>query len=55
MVVDSRKRHGGDRGNQYTGGKASLEALPKSAAQTAKIVGTSPRKVEQIRQVIDHA
>lgn len=56
-AVDKRKQLGselGGRGNQYTGGKASGDALPqKSAEVTAKIVGTSTRKVEKARTVID--
>lgn len=58
MVVDRRKSHGaelGGRGNQYTGGKASGDALPKSASHTAHIAGTSTTKVEKVRRVVDHA
>jgi hypothetical protein len=52
--MDQRKERGGDRGNQYTGGKAQSCALPKSADQTAQTLGISARKVERVRTVMDH-
>lgn len=57
MAADKRQKHGGDRGNQHTGGKASTEALAekKSAAVTAKIVGVGRPMVERARAIIDHA
>ena len=55
-VLDERKSHGGDRGNQHTGGKAPSGALAeKTAAATAELLGVSPRTVERVRTVLDHA
>lgn len=71
QVLDKRHSHGaepGGRGNQYTSGKASAEALPpadvllpqppangKSAAQTAALLGVSRATIERARTVNDHA
>jgi protein gp37 len=57
-ALDRRKQRGGDRGNQYTGkkvAKAPNGAIGKSAQETAKMVGVSPRKVERTRTVLKHA
>lgn len=71
QVLDKRHSHGaepGGRGNQYTSGKASADALPpadiplpqppangKSAEQTAALLGVSPSTIERARTVNDHA
>ena len=49
-----RKTRGGDRGNQYTGGKSPFGDLPKRAKSnqiTAAIVGTSSAQVGRARAV----
>lgn len=62
-VLDKREEKGGDHGNQFTDkkvAKAPTGAIgsntdkTKSAIKTAKVVGTSPRKVERARTVRDH-
>lgn len=56
--VDKLKDKGGDKGNQYTGGKVAIApcgANGKSAQDTAEVVGVSPRTVERARTVIDSA
>jgi hypothetical protein len=62
MAVDARKQRGscpGGHGNQHTGGKplvkASRDAFTKSAETTAELAGTSPRKVEKVRAIMDYA
>lgn len=52
-ALDKRKSKGGDRGNQYTGGKAPIGALPKSSEETADVVGISARQVDRVRKVLD--
>lgn len=68
-VVDQHRRqsHGGDRGNQYTGGMASKDAMPPpvpstpnadpvrrwSAEETARIVGVSRSTVDRARAIYD--
>jgi len=62
-ALDKRKERGGDHGNQYTGGKVakpSNDGIAKSrrsqsAQKTASTVGTSTRKVEKARTVLEHA
>lgn len=52
-TLDRVEPRGGDRGNQYTGGKASRDALPeKSAAETAEKIGVSQATVERTRAVL---
>lgn len=53
--LDERRQRGGDHGNQHTGGKSATCAIGKSATVTAKKLGISTRKVEQVRAVIDKA
>jgi hypothetical protein len=56
MELDKRQpeRGGGDRGNQYTGGKAKApsgansEGRVKSAQRTAEVLGVSARQVERV-------
>ncbi len=60
-VVDRvrRKAHGGDRGNQYTGGKKPNGFLPPESVgvetryEVAELVGTSPSTVTRARVVYD--
>jgi ParB family transcriptional regulator, chromosome partitioning protein len=54
-LLDRRSGHGGDRGNQHTGGKVPMGILPntKSSERTAEIIGTSSRTVSRARRVLD--
>jgi len=56
--LDKRRDRGGDRGNQYIGGKVAKAqdcAFGKSAQNTASLLGISSRKIEQTRTVMDRA
>ena len=56
--LDKRRDRGGDRGNQYIGGKVAKApngAFGKSAQETANLLGISPRKVERARAVMEKA
>ncbi len=53
--VDKRKSRGGDRKSQEAKSIAQPCAIDRSSEQTAAVVGTSARKVEQARTVIDQA
>jgi len=56
--LDKKRDRGGDHGNQYTGGKVAKAqgcAFAKSSGNTAKTLGISTRKVEQVRTVLDKA
>jgi ParB family chromosome partitioning protein len=59
-LVDVRGKGGGDRGNQYTGGKvASGKRLPdaneeSSKGRTAKLVGISGLQVSKMRMILDY-
>jgi hypothetical protein len=59
MVVDKRKATGGNYGNQHTGRKPAaitpLGVIANSSHVTAELAGTSPRKVERIRTILDYA
>jgi N6-adenosine-specific RNA methylase IME4 len=46
-------QRGGDRGNQHTGGKPSIEGLPVAAA--AELLNVSRPSVERAREVQEHA
>ncbi len=56
-AVDERKPKGGDHTTEKgkAKAKASSDAIGKSAKKTAGIVGTSERKVEKARTILDHA
>ena len=53
-VLDKRKDRGGDTRSMEAKTKAQGCALKKGAAETAATLGTSARKVEQVRTVMDH-
>ena len=60
-MLNERRAKGGDRGNQYTGGKVampSVEGIAKgrsgSAKEHATLIGTSATKVEKARTTIAH-
>jgi hypothetical protein len=59
-AVHKRLQRGGDHGNQYAGGKPGV-AIPgdpgiaKSAEQTAKQLGVTRNRVEDVLTVLDHA
>jgi hypothetical protein len=55
MVVDKRKQRGGDHRSEHAKSKPSSDGIETSAAATAELVGTSPRKVEKVRSIFDYA
>jgi protein gp37 len=55
-ALDMRKARGGDRKSEdFQKSKAPNGAIDKSAKETAKMIGVSPRKVERARTVLEHA
>ena len=53
--LDKRRERGGDRKSEAAKSKAPHGAIDKSATETAEIIGTSTRKVEKARAVLDKA
>ena len=57
-VLDKRKERGGDHKSNAAKSKAQRCAIDpntrKSASDTAATLGTSARKVEQVRTIMDH-
>ncbi len=59
FALDSRRARGGDRRSEQAKSKPQCcgneNSRSASAKHTAEILGISPRKVEQVRTVLDHA
>jgi ParB family chromosome partitioning protein len=56
--LDKKRDRGGDRGNQYIGGKVAKVpdgTFGKSSESTAELLGINHRKVERARKVLDDA